>query len=200
MEQQEEQKQEINIVKRALLVEDYDYCQRIMTLFLQKLGYHAELAADGATAIKYVEIKSYDLIIQDIGLRDISGKEVIQFIRQSKLNIDTPLIAWSAYVNKTDEKKYLDWGADSVLIKACGIKDLKKSIHRCLLTPRYERKLHYQLRNFKKKWERFIKREEELKDSECVNQFKCSLHEALITLEEYHQWLDFHTNGGKNPS
>ncbi|MDQ5899940.1 MAG: hypothetical protein QG624_859, partial [Pseudomonadota bacterium] len=27
-----------------------------------------------------------------------------------------------------------------------------------------------------------------------------SLHEALITLEEYHQWLDFHTNGGKNPS
>ncbi len=84
------------------------------------------------------------------------------------------------------------WGADGVLIKACGIKDLKKSIQQCLLTPRYERKLYYQLRNFKKKWERFIKKAEELKDIEGVNQFKYGIHEVLITIEEYCQWLDFH--------
>jgi DNA-binding response OmpR family regulator len=197
---QEEQKQEINTIRRALLVEDYDYCQRVMMLFLQKLDYQVDLAADGATAIKNVESESYDLIIEDIGLKNIPGKEVIQIIRESKRNIDTPLIVWSAYVNKMDEEKYLTWGADGVLVKACGIKELKKSIHQCLLTPRYERKLHYQLKNFKKKWEYFIKKGSELKDSECVNQFKCSLHEALISLEEYHQWLNFHANGGKNPS
>lgn len=136
MEQQEEKKQEINVIMRALLVEDYDYCQRIMMIFLQKIGQQVDLAADGATAINNVEIKSYDLIIQDIGLRDISGKEVIQIIRESERNIDTPVIVWSAYVNKMDEEKYLTWGADGVLVKPCGIKDLKKSIHQCLLKPR----------------------------------------------------------------
>ena len=36
MEPQEEQKKEITIIKRALLVEDYEACQRVMSIFLNK--------------------------------------------------------------------------------------------------------------------------------------------------------------------
>jgi DNA-binding response OmpR family regulator len=165
-----------------------------MTHYLQQLGYEVELAVDGITAIKYVNSKVYDLIVEDLGLTGVSGKEVIQNVRESTLNVGTPLLVWSAYVNKYDEEKYLTWGADGVLIKVCQIKELKRAIERCFLKTRYHRKFHYQLKNFKKKWERFIKETEDLKNSECINQFKFSLHEALLTIEEHQHWLNLSIN------
>ena len=119
----------VTISKRALLVEVEDYvpCQKIMIHYLQKLGYEVELAADGITAIQRVHNKVYDLIVEDLGLSGSSGKEV----RSSTLNVGTPLLVWSAYVNSNDEEKYLAWGADGVLIKVCQVKELKKAIGRC---------------------------------------------------------------------
>ena len=144
----------ITVSKRALLVEDYVPCQKIMTYYLQKLGYEVELAADGITAIEHVYNKVYDLIVEDLDLSGASGREVIQNVRSSALNVGTPLLVWSAYVNRNDEEKYLAWGADGVLIKVCQVKELKKAIERCFLKTCYHRKFYYQLRNFKKKWER----------------------------------------------
>jgi two-component system chemotaxis response regulator CheB len=107
MDQQEEEKQCIPIIKRAFLVEDNEACQRIMTNFLQKLGYQVDLAADGKTAIQRINSNAYDLIVEDIGLQgSISGKAVIQEARESKLNVGTPLIVWSAYVNKNPVSRY----------------------------------------------------------------------------------------------
>ncbi|MEN9449683.1 MAG: hypothetical protein RJA83_297 [Pseudomonadota bacterium] len=111
MEQPEELKQEINIVKRALLVEDYMPCQKIMTHYLNKLDYEVDLVDDSLTAIENIQSKTYDLIIKDINLHgSISGEKVIRTIRESELNVGTPLIVWTAYANKNDEEKYLDWG------------------------------------------------------------------------------------------
>jgi DNA-binding response OmpR family regulator len=92
-------------------VEDNEACQRIMTVFLQKLDYQVDLAADSKTAIQKVNSYAYDLIIEDVSLLDgISGKKVIQVAREGKLNVGTPIIVWSAYVNRNDEEKYLAWG------------------------------------------------------------------------------------------
>ncbi|MEN9917325.1 MAG: hypothetical protein RLY40_1264 [Pseudomonadota bacterium] len=184
----------IAISKRALLVEDYVPCQKIMTYYLQQLGYEVELVVDGIKAIEQVHSKVYDLIIEDLGLSGTSGKEVIQNVRASRLNVGTPLLVWSAYVNKNDEDKYLAWGADGVLIKVCQIKELKKAIDKCFLKTRYHRKLYYQLQNFKRKWERFLIEVDALKDNECINKFRFSLHEALATLEEHQRWLNLNGN------
>ena len=184
----------ITISKRALLVEDYVPCQKIMTYYLQQLSYEVELAADGITAIEHVHSKVYDIIIEDLCLTGISGKEVIQNVRNSALNAGTPLLIWSAYVNKNDEEKYLAWGADGVLVKVCQLKELKKAIDKCFLKTRYHGKFYYQLQNFKKKWDRFLIEVEALKDNECINKFKFSLNEALLTLEEHQRWISLNRN------
>lgn len=138
MEQQKEQKQKI--IKRALLMEDYEACQRIMSIYLQKLGYQVDLVDDGLKAIQSMHFKTYDLIIADIRLNGASGREVIQYIRDSELNADTRLIVWSAFVNNlNDEEKYLAWGADGALIKWCTYEILKNKIQQCFLKPRYQR-------------------------------------------------------------
>ncbi len=193
MEQQEEQKQEI--IKHALLVENDEACRRVMSIYLQKLDYQVDFAVDGITAIQNVERKFYDLIIQDIGLSGgVSGKEVIQYIRQTKLNIDTPLIAWSAYVNENGEPNYLPLGADSALKKTCKIEELNKSIQQCLLTPRYERKLKYKLKIFQKKWQENCPADW-VKIINDVPYLPYSiLDEALHIINEYQQLVDFQQN------
>lgn len=140
MEQQEDKKQETNIIKRVLFMEDYEACQRFMTCYLEDLGYQVDLVDDGMTAIQRINSKAYDLILADIRLYGVSGREVIQYVRDSELNADTRLIVWSAFVNNlNDEEKYLAWGADGALTKWCTYRVLKNKIQECFLKPRYQR-------------------------------------------------------------
>lgn len=150
MEQQKEQKQKI--IKRALLVEDYEACHRFMSIDLQNLGYQVDLAIDSLTAIQTIDSKTYDLIIVDINLHGHKlGEKIIKKIRKSNLNIGTDIIAWSAYFNKNNDEKYSVWGADVVLVKSCGFEGLKNAIWKCSLTPRNEREFYYKLKILRKK-------------------------------------------------
>jgi CheY-like chemotaxis protein len=169
-----------------------------MTHYLNQLGYQVDLVDDSLTAIENIQSKTYDLIIKDINLHgSISGEKFIHIIRESEFNVGTPLIVWTAYTNKNDEEKYLAWGADAALVKWCSDKLLENTIQQCFLKTRFYRKLYYQLKNLKEKCEHFINEAEKLKGSECINQFKFSLHEALLSIEEYHKWLNFRGNKAK---
>ena len=193
MEQHEEQKQDNNIVKHALLVEDYAACQRIMSIYLQKLGYRVDLVDDSLTAIQNIQSKTYDLIIEDINLQGHrSGKKIIKSIRESELNVDTSLIVLSAYVNKNDEEKYLSWGADAALKKECRIEDLNKSIQQCLLTPRYERKYLFKLKILQTNWQDNPPAEWIKKINNLRHLPYSILDKALHAIGEYKQWSDFH--------
>ena len=195
MEPQEEQKKEITIIKRALLVEDYEACQRVMSIFLHKLGYHVDLVDDSLTAIQKVQSEAYDIIMVDITLQGHRlGKKIIKSIRESERNVDTSSIVWSAYVNKNDEEEYLSWGADAALKKECGIEDLKKSIQQCLLTPRYERKLKYKLKILQKKWQENSPAEW-IKKINDLRHLPFSIREkAMHSINEYQQWSNFNAN------
>lgn len=198
MEQHEEQKQDNNIVKHALLVEDYAACQRIMSIYLQKLGYRVDLVDDSLTAIQNIQSKTYDLIIEDINLQGHrSGKKIIKSIRESELNVDTSLIVWSAYVNKNDEEKYLSWGADAALKKECRIEDLNKSIQQCLLTPRYERKYLFKLKILQTNWQDNPPAEWIKKINNLRHLPYSILDKALHAIGEYKQWSELMLNEKK---
>jgi CheY-like chemotaxis protein len=192
MEQQEEQKQEITITKQALFVEDYEPNQRFMSVYLQRLGYQVDLVDDSNTAIKNIQSKTYDLVLEDINLHGIKvGKKIIQEIRENKENMGTPIIVWSAYVDKNDEEIYQAWGADGALKKNCGIEGLKKAIEKCDLTTRYERKFRFQLIGLIEQWKRFLNEASRLKWVQFTWKLESILHEGASILKEHRQWLDF---------
>ncbi len=127
----EPEKQKI-ISKYALLMEDDEACQKIMHYYLEQLSYKVDLTVDGTKAIELIQNIAYDLIIVDIRLYGASGKDVIQYVRDSDLNADTLLIVWSAFVNKNDEEQYMSWGADAALVKWDLPNGLEKMIQKCL--------------------------------------------------------------------
>lgn len=99
-----------------------------MSHYLLELGYQVDLAVDGITATQHIHSKTHDLIVTGLRLYGVSDREIIQNVLDTIVNAGTQLIVWSAYVNKNNEKKYLDWSADGVLIKAYSYQELKNTI------------------------------------------------------------------------
>ena len=186
MENQKVQKQEINTNRRALLMEDNFLCQKIMINYLHKLSYQVDLIDDGIKAIQFIQGTPYDLIIADIRLKGASGWEVIECVRDSESNAGTPLIVWSAFVNKNDEKPYLAWGADAALVKWCSCKLLENTIQQCFLTPRYKRNFIYKFKAFKKKLQK-----------NCPIELIKNINYLRHLVVEYQYWSNFYNKSEK---
>ena len=75
-----------------------------------------EIASTQAAAIEYSNKATYDLILMDIGLPDGNGFEATKEIRQSPLlNPDTPIIALTAHLAKSEHEKCFAVGMDEIL-------------------------------------------------------------------------------------
>lgn len=140
LQEEEQLEMGLSIIRRALLVEDYAPCERVMSCYLSNLGYQVDCTGDATTAIQRISNKIYELIVLDLRLPDRYGTDVIQAIRQSALNLDAILLLWSAHLNKKNHEKYLVMGADSVLPKPCEPDYLQEIIQNCFKAPKYKRK------------------------------------------------------------
>lgn len=102
--------------KKILVIEDERPMSKALELKLTKEGFVVELAYDGETAVKMITENKYDLILTDLVVPKQDGFFIIKSIREQ--NIKTPIIVVSNLSQKEDEKKVLELGADSYLIKS----------------------------------------------------------------------------------
>ncbi len=104
---------------KILLVEDNPVNQLICKSLLEEKGIEPDLAEDGATALELASTKLYDLILMDIMLPDIGGKEVTTIIRglADKTKSEVPILALTANAMKGDSEIYLKAGMNDYLSK-----------------------------------------------------------------------------------
>jgi len=88
--------EEKQCVGHILLVEDEESNRTVLTLMLENLGLDVTTASGGRQAISTVQKNSFDAILMDIQLPDLSGYEVTRQLRQ--MGLATPIIALSAGV------------------------------------------------------------------------------------------------------
>lgn len=88
---------EVKQVAKILLVEDNRVSRLVAERLLKRWGFGAESAVNGQEAIAMALGTQYALILMNLGLPDISGREAAVMIRQmSPLHKHTPIIAFSA--------------------------------------------------------------------------------------------------------
>lgn len=117
--------------RRALLIEDDIFCQRVQTHCLRELGYTVEIVDNAEAAIDCVERYVYNLIVLDLGLPDQSGELVIRATREYEANQETPLIVATAHADAPMQQKCLYLGADVVFIKPFNKQTLARAIDFC---------------------------------------------------------------------
>ena len=100
---------------RILLVEDEPKTLQSVKKGLEEFGYDVEVAIDGFAAKKLALTKPYSLIITDLLLPELDGRELCRAIRIA--NIETPILMLTALGSTEDIVKGFEIGADDYLTK-----------------------------------------------------------------------------------
>jgi PAS domain S-box-containing protein len=87
---------------KVLLVEDNILNQKLASKILEKLGYQTLLVSNAKDAFTILKSENVDLILMDLQLPDINGKEAAKHIK-IKMGLDIPIIAIST--NKPTESE-----------------------------------------------------------------------------------------------
>jgi len=103
--------------RTLLIVEDDDLLRQALNEQLAALGDFAVIdeAADGAAAFVAVKGKVFDLILLDIGLPDMDGRDVCAKLRES--GVRSPIIMLTAADSEDDTITGLDAGANDYVTK-----------------------------------------------------------------------------------
>jgi DNA-binding NtrC family response regulator len=80
---------------KILVIDDEAEIRESLETLLGLEGYHVETAADGASGLRALESKLYDLVLLDLMLPDRSGLEVLEALR--KRDSETPVVVLTAY-------------------------------------------------------------------------------------------------------
>jgi len=107
---------------RILLVEDEEKVSRFIERGLKAERFVVDVAADGKTALYQLGQSSYELVILDLNLPDISGHEVLQSIRQGGDSL--PVLILTARDGIADKVKNFEVGADDYLTKPFSFTEL----------------------------------------------------------------------------
>jgi two-component system OmpR family response regulator len=107
---------------RLLVVEDETRLATLLQQGLQEEGFAVDTAASGEDALGWIASTSYDLILLDLMLPDISG---FAFCRQLRAHGNTtPILVLTARDAVPDRVAGLDAGADDYLVKPFAFAEL----------------------------------------------------------------------------
>lgn len=109
-------------MKRILIVEDEENLSRVIQLELQYENYETKVADNGKDALRYIEEESWDLVLLDIMIPQLSGLEVLRRVRKN--NDRTPIILLTARDEVHDKVSGLDLGANDYVTKPFQIEEL----------------------------------------------------------------------------
>ena len=115
---------------KILIVEDEKLVAESIRDLLISRGFEAEAVYDGETGAAYGELGVYDLIILDVMLPGLDGRQVARRLREKRCG--TPILMLTARSGVEDRVEGLDAGTDYYLTKPFDARELLACINALL--------------------------------------------------------------------
>jgi signal transduction histidine kinase/CheY-like chemotaxis protein/ligand-binding sensor domain-containing protein len=116
---------------RILVAEDNVVNQKVALLMLRRLGYAADVAADGEEVLAALRRQRYDIILMDVQMPGMDGLQAAQRIREEWPAEKRPrIIAVTANALREDREACLAAGMDDYLSKPVLLEDLRAALYR----------------------------------------------------------------------
>ena len=173
---------------KILAVDDMEINLRLLTTWLKNTNLQLTLALSGSDAVSLCKDNEFDLILMDVQMPQMDGLEATKQIRQTDLNLGTPIIAVTAHAFKEEQDKLLASGMDDYLPKPINLSDLIDLIKRwCLIAePTNNAQLSFD-------WSLALKRahQNEGAAKDILQQFVQQLPQWVESIEQANQHEDY---------
>lgn len=115
---------------RILVADDDPQMQLAISASLSRAGYQLTIVGDGRAAAETLERESFDLIISDQRMPEMTGQELMAWVQ--KKEISTPLIMITAYGTINQAVEAMQLGAADFITKPFSAEDLERVVERVL--------------------------------------------------------------------
>src|SRR5213078_4583625 len=117
---------------RILVAEDNVVNQQLAVLLLKKVGYRADVAANGLEVLEALGRETYDVVIMDVQMPEMDGLEATRRIHQRWPEAQRPhVIAATASAMHEEREACLAAGMDAYLSKPIRVEYLATALSNC---------------------------------------------------------------------
>jgi len=113
---------------RILIVDDHPDSRVIMVMAMERWGYEVVEARDGKEAMGQIEAVDFALLLIDIAMPFIGGRELARSIRSNPRTKHIPLLAVTALDTSENRKLCSQAGFDDFLPKPFSIDELEAKV------------------------------------------------------------------------
>jgi len=107
-----------------LIVDDEADLRRLVDFNLRSAGFNPLLAASGREALQLIEESPPDLVLLDLMLPDIQGKDICRQLKQDNRTRHIPVIMVTALGDEIDRVVGFELGADDYVVKPFSVREL----------------------------------------------------------------------------
>ncbi len=112
--------------KKVLYIDDDPRVGFVMSRLLQKLGQQVDLAANGSEGLALFHANHYDLVMTDLSMPEINGREVTRIIKSAGNR--TPVIILTGWGEGVLEDSDTDARPDYLLRKPISLAQLRETL------------------------------------------------------------------------
>jgi two-component system, cell cycle response regulator DivK len=114
--------------KKVLIVEDNELNMKLFHDLLEAHGYHTLQTRSGIEAIALARQHHPDLILMDIQLPEVSGLDVIKWLKEDEGTRAIPVVAVTAFAMKGDEERIRGGGCEAYISKPISIANFLETV------------------------------------------------------------------------
>lgn len=112
----------------VLVVDDNQYNRKVITQLLDPMLVRVDDVESGHEALEMIDIKHYDLILMDLRMPDLDGRETFDLIKKEYPEFDTPVVALTAEIIGGVEESVIRQGFSGYLSKPVNSSQLYETI------------------------------------------------------------------------
>ncbi len=111
----------MTMTKTVLIVEDNELNMKLFNDLLEAYGYLTIKTMSGQDAMSLARAHRPDVILMDIQLPEISGEDIIEWMKSDPELRSIPIIAVTAFAMKGDEERIRAKGCEAYLSKPISV-------------------------------------------------------------------------------
>jgi len=111
----------MTMTKTVLIVEDNELNMKLFNDLLEAYGYRTIKTMSGQDAMSLARAHRPDVILMDIQLPEISGEDIIEWMKSDPDLRAIPIIAVTAFAMKGDEERIRAKGCEAYLSKPISV-------------------------------------------------------------------------------